>query len=307
MAMSRYEKTGYFYLLLAMLLWSTAEVVVRIIIDRITPIQLSATRYAMSGIFLLPFLAVQLRRKGLRVTKTILAHAAWMSLVGLVASSLCYQYSLERTGAAIVATVFGASPLMVLILAAAVLGERMTVSKLAGVLAGLAGMVVLGLAKESAVFTKEGFALAVGACFCFSLFTVLVKRFAGPFAGLPITTLCALFGGAYLVPLAFSEGHTATFGFLDEIWLPVTYIAIGTTGMSYLLYFLGLERVEATRAVSVILLKPPLATLLAAVVLGEPVTWNLAASMALILGGLHLVIRKGGSARPGEAQDVGER
>jgi drug/metabolite transporter (DMT)-like permease len=37
-------------------------------------------------------------------------------------------------------------------------------------------------------------------------------------------------------------------------------------------------------------LKPPVAAVLAAVVLGEAVTWKLALSMLVIVGGLYLVL-----------------
>ena len=53
----------------------------------------------------------------------------------------------------------------------------------------------------------------------------------------------------------------------------------------------------ATQGISVILLKPPLATALAAVVLDEPITWNLVGALVLILSGLLLVYRENISHR----------
>lgn len=116
-----------------------------------------------------------------------------------------------------------------------------------------------------------------------------MKRFAGAHGGLPISALCCAFGAVFIFPLVLWEGDTTALQHLPVLWLPVLYLSIGTTGIAYYFYFSGLERVDATRAVSVILLKPPAAVALAACWLGEPITWNLALAMLFILGGLYLV------------------
>ena len=273
-----------------MVLWSTAEVVVRTTVGKITPIQLSFVRFLVGGLFLLPFLPGALRRRNLRVNKRILLHAMWMAWIGVVLNSICYQYSLQWAGAGVVATMFGLSPLLTFLMAGLILREEMTLAKLSGLLVGFAGVGVLAASRASAVFSLTGLFLALASSACFALFTVLVKKAAGPFGGLPITVFCALFGAAYLAPMVAWEGNTEYMGHGIELAAPVLYISVGTTGAAYLFYFVGLESVDATYASSALFLKPPLATALAALCLGEAITWNLAAAIALILGGLYLVI-----------------
>lgn len=285
----------------AVVLWSTAEVVTRLVVFDITPIQLGAARFAIGAAILCPFLPAELRRRRLRTTPRVLVHAAWIALIGVVLSIVIYQYSLRLAGAGVVAAVYGASPLMAMLLAAPLLGERITLAKTIGLTVGLLGIVLLGMSHRSPVFTVNGLLLAILSALCFAAFTVLVKKFAGAFAGLPITAYCASFGAVYLVLLALIEGHGLSVAPVRSLWLPVLYLGIGPTGLSYLLFFTGLEHVEATHAMSVILLKPPLAAVLAAVWLREPLTWNLAVAMALIMGGLYLVIWLGRYRRPSVA------
>lgn len=287
---SKVPASGFVYLLVGILLWSTAEVVVRAIVFQITPIQLTFIRFAIGGAFLALFLPGELRRRGLRLRGWILVHGAWMALIGVVLSTLAFQYSLRYAGAGVVATVYGTTPLMVFLMARIVIGEPMTYPKFVGVTVGFIGILILALSRESMVFTIHGFLLALLCNVCFALFTVVSKRFAGPYAGLPILVVCMLWGALMMAPIVWIEGATGTVAHWRTLALPVLYFSLGPTGIAYLCYFTGLARVEATQAASMIFIKPPVATVLAAIVLHEPVTWNLLLSMVLIFVALYLVI-----------------
>ncbi len=276
------ERIGFLCLVTAIGLWSTVEVVTRTILTEVPPIQLAWIRFFVGGIFLSVLLPGDLKRRGLRLDRRIVWFCLWVSLPGVVVSNIALQYSLQLTGAAIVATVYGASPLFVLALSRIVLREPMGLSRIAGLSCGLAGIAVLSLGKPSATFSLFGLVLALCAAGTFSFWTVLVKKSAGAFAGLPVTVLCFAFGVLLMTPFALFESEGVDWVALQRHAAPMLYLSIGGTGLAYWLYFKGLEHVDATRAASIILVKPPTAALLAAVALGEPLTWNLLVSMALI-------------------------
>ena len=117
------RRVGYALLLLAVILWSTAEVVTRTIVHDITPLQLGSLRFLIGGLFLAVILPFDLRRKKLRPTRRVLLHAAWLSFIGIALANVCYQYSLKYAGAAIVATTFGATPIVVALMAELAVGE----------------------------------------------------------------------------------------------------------------------------------------------------------------------------------------
>lgn len=283
------ERIGFLCLVGAIGLWSTVEVVVRAIHDAVPPIQLAWARFLIGAFILLLLLPADLRRRNLRLTPSILGFCAWVALPGIAVSGMALQFSLQRTGAATVATVYGAAPLFVMALSRVLLGDPFTARRAAGLLCGLTGIAILSLGRHSAHFSPEGVFWAIVAAAAFAFWTVMVKKSAGAFAGLPVTALCCLFGVLYLSPPAFLESGGLQFGALRQHALPVLYLGLGGTGLAYWLYFRGLEHVDATRAASIILLKPPAATLLAALCLGEPLTWNLLAAMALIAAALYIV------------------
>lgn len=283
------ETRGYVLLLLGIGLWSTAEVVIRAIHTEIAPVQLAWVRFVIGGAFLLSIMPGDLKRREVRLDRRIVLHCVWLSLLGVVATGISFQFALKHAGAGIVAAVFGAAPMMVLVFSRLLLGDPMTLPRIAGVVMGFLGILVLSISHPSPTFSLFGFGLALFNAACFALFTVAVKKIAGPFAGSPVMALCCAFGALFITPLMLLENDWRALDHLPHLWLPVLYLSLGTTGLAYLFYYQGLEKVDATRAVSVILLKPPLAAFLAAVVLHEPVTWNLAGALVFILGGLYLV------------------
>lgn len=281
---------GFAYVLTAVLLWSTAEVVVRSLGDRITPLQLAWLRFTLGALCLLAALPFYLRARGPRLSWKLVRLAAWMAVIGVSFASISFQMALKYAGAGVVAAVYGTSPLMVLLMSALFLGDPLTRPRLFGVVTGFAGIVVLAMSEPSPTFSLLGLGLAVSTVGAFAVFTILVKRLAGIYAGLPLISLCALFGSLYLVPLVWWEADLTTLAHVPEIWPRLFYLGVFTTGAPYLLYFTGVDKVDTTEASSMILLKPPVATLLAWIVLGEPITWNLAVAVVLVLSGLYLVI-----------------
>lgn len=287
---TKHERLGFLFLLTAIGLWSTVEVAVRTLHAAIPPIQFAWVRFALGALFLLALLPFELRRRGLRLNASIIRFAAWSSLPGIAVSSIALQYGLTLSGAAVIATVYGAAPLFVMALSRVLLGDSMTTPRIIGLASGFIGIVLLASGKPSPTFSLPGVGCALISVGSFCLWAVLVKKYAGPFGGLPITALSFVFGVAFMTPLMLWEnGGLDLVPLLQHPWR-VLYLSVGTTGIAYWVYFMGLERIDATQAMSVILLKPPMAAVLAMLVLGEPLTWNVIAAMALILSGLYGVV-----------------
>ncbi len=290
MQTAKNTRLGFLCLISAIALWSTVEVVVRTLHDAIPPIQFAWVRFMLGGVFLLFLLPVELRRRKLPLTRKVVWFALWSSLPGIAISSIALQYGLTLAGAAVIATVYGAAPLFVMGLSRVIIGDKMTIPRVVGLLLGFLGILLLASGKPSPNFSLPGVACALLSVGSFCLWVVLVKKYAGPYAGLPITALSFLFGVLFMTPLMLWEGGGLEIAPLLAHPVPVVYLSIGTTGLAYWLYFMGLERIDATRAMSVILLKPPLAAGLAMMVLGEPLTWNVIGAMGLILAALYGVM-----------------
>ncbi len=274
----------------AVIIWSFAEIGVRFVHEAGTPAQFVAIRVGIGALFLTAFLPFDMRARGLRFNPRIVFHGAWLGALGITAASFSFHTALEHTGAGVVAVTFGASPLLAFIFSRLVLGEPLTWPRLLGVMLGFAGICVLGMSEESFAFSLFGFSMAMVNVVLLSLFTVMVKRFGPPFEGLPFTWLCLCFGFLFILPVVAWEQDPAILSTGPKVWGILLLLGLGPTGVAYLMFYRGLQRTDPTMAMSTVLLKPPLATLMAFVLLGEPLTWNLAGALILVVGGLYLVV-----------------
>ena len=168
--------------------------------------------------------------------------------------------------------------------------ERMTPNKIAGVVLGFVGVVVL-IGPES-LRGLGGNALAqlavIGASVAYAFAAIYGRRFKG--VPTLFTSAGMLTGSAVMMlPVAL---------LLDRPWAlrpgsltlaAVVGLALLSTAAAYLIYFTVLREAGATNVLLVTLLIPVSAILLGVLVLGERLHWSAFAGMALILTGLLAV------------------
>jgi probable blue pigment (indigoidine) exporter len=186
-----------------------------------------------------------------------------------------------RLPGGVAATVGAIQPLVVAVLAQPLLGERLTSTRLAAGVGGIAGVALLVL-QSRAGLDPLGVAAALGGTLMMAGGVVLTKRWNRP-ASLPVFTAWQLAaGGLLLLPIALLvEGpppalsaRNAT-GFL--------YLGVIGTAIAYVLWFRGIERLGAPAASFLVLLSPVVATILGIAVLGEQLAPLQAVGALLIL------------------------
>ncbi|MGB9792422.1 MAG: EamA family transporter, partial [Thermacetogeniaceae bacterium] len=122
----------------------------------------------------------------------------------------------------------------------------------------------------------------------FGFYTVTAKKFALRYGSLAMNSLSFVLGSLLLLPLLYFLG-LPVFSASRAAWLRIAYLSICVTGIAYYTYFSGLSMCDTSLGSMVFFIKPVLASLLAAAVLGEAVTWRLGAGIILILFGIYIV------------------
>jgi len=93
---------------------------------------------------------------------------------------------------------------------------------------------------------------------------------------------------AWAMVLALGERH-ALMSMSQRSWIFLSLSGIAT-GLSWLAYFRALQLGPASRVAPIDKLSLPLTIVLAAVVLGEPIGWKVAAGVAIMTAGALLTI-----------------
>ncbi len=282
---------GYAALLLAIVLFSTIEVSVKLIDGAITPLRLASFRFLLTGLILLLPALRQLRMRQAPITGADILVLAWLGLIGVTLSLGFFHLALNYLQANVAAVIFSTNPVFVAMFAPLVLKERLNGRCVAAVALGMAGILVLALNHAAGEANWIiGILLMTGALIAFALYSVLSRKHMSRFGAIVIIAFGGLIGGAALLPFSWAIEGTPFVKIPFAAWGHLLYMAIAATAVAYVLFFFGLVRVGATRGSMFFFLKPVLASIFAYIILGETMTLGMLAGAALVVGALGLTV-----------------
>jgi drug/metabolite transporter (DMT)-like permease len=283
-----------FYLLVATALWAGNAVVGRVLVGSISPITLSAVRWGLAAIILLPL--------GWRVFKP--TSALWQNkrrflLLGLlgVGSYNVLLYLALQTSTAINVTLIGASmPIWMLLIGALFYQTKPGILQLAGAIVSLVGVtIVLTRGELSSLFSMEmvmGDLFIMLATILWAFYSWMISRPGSsterqwPWAEFLMAQV--LIG--FLWTLLFESAEIATgHAFIEvNLWTLslIIFIAIGPSLIAYRYWGLGVNGAGPTVAAFFANLIPLFTALLSAAILGDPPQLFHALAFALIVVGI---------------------
>lgn len=278
------SKTGYAWVLLAVVLFSTIEVVSKAMGPARPALQVAFLRFFIAGLVLMPFALRTLRRDGKRLERKDWILYSGLGLIGVTAGIGLYHMAVARLQANQSAILFSGNPVFVAALAPLLLKERVD-RRHAGALAlGVAGMACFVWDRGGpSVRTAAGVALMIASMAAFALYTVLSKRVVVRHGAIVLTAFASLLGGVFLLPLTWAINGPPWRMLTPWHWLAVGFLAVFATAVAYAAYFHGLRHVRAARGSMIFFAKPVLASVLAWILLREPL------GAATLLGGILIV------------------
>lgn len=298
------HRGGYGWVLLAVLLFSTIEVVSKWMSPLRPPLQLAFLRFFIAGLVLLPFAIAGLRRRGVKPGRKDAAIFAGLGLIGVTCAIGAFHTAIAFLPANQAAILFSGNPVFVAILAPAVLGERLDRRRLGALLLGLAGTAAfLWDRGHLSIRAASGVVFMLGAMFAFALFTILSKKVTPRYGAIAIVSLASLAGSLALLPMTWLHDGCPFRVMTAPHWAAIAYLALVATAAAYAAWFHGLRHLEASHATLLFFVKPVAASALAWVVLGERLGWLSAVGAAMILAATAVALRRSPAAEPAVAPD----
>jgi len=295
------KTAGLLALLGGVALFSTVEVGAKIIGKNALPFQMVFIRFFFTGVVLLAFALPVFLKSGLGLKPADFGWFALNGAVGIAVSlSLFHLAILVFEKAASCAVVFSANPIFVIILARFVNNEPWTIPKWSALLLGAAGIVLF--AWESGAFAIQSLAamgiMTLSAIF-FALSICISRRLITRYGVFILMGFSALFGSLMIFPFALASVFYNGLGGLAASWRPVLYVTLAGTTLAYGLYYYGLRHCTAFQASMMFFLKPVLASVLAAGILGEHINSFMVGGSLMIISGLAITVGSHLHARSG--------
>ncbi len=261
------------------------------------PLPMLAWRFAIAAVLMGAFLAVR-QRQALVAGLKDLGRYASLSLTGYGAASICFFFSLRHVSASVATVLLYAYPALVVVIEAVQRRERPSALRAVAVGLTFAGCALAaGVADSAVVVNATGVLLALGAALGYAIFTVLSGRFVASRSRLVL--MAYTFGisalGVATVTLLAGESLSPA-GWSIDLWLIVLLMVLVPTYGAVVLFLRGVRELGASRAALASTMEPVFTVLLAAVVLGERLTWGQSAGAVMVIAGIALAERPGRSA-----------
>lgn len=246
------------------------------------PFALVEVRLALGAMVLLPFLW----RARSQFTLALWLHLTWISAINSAIPFTLFAWGAERAPAGIGAITNATAVMFAALIAFIFYGEQIGPLRAVGLLGGFVGVVVLASGKTAGASVAPAALAGTSASFLYGIGVNVIRRHL---KGIPASAIAAatLTTASLLVsPLAIYTWPSHAIPITS--WVSALLLGVLCTGTAFAVYYRLIHRVGGPRAVTVTYLVPLFAVIWAWLALGERPTLTMAASAALILGGVAL-------------------
>jgi drug/metabolite transporter (DMT)-like permease len=277
--------------------WGGTFIATKIALQEVSPATIVWLRFAMGVVIL--GATVFLRRQFAVPQRNEWAYFALLGFIGVTFHQWLQANGLKTAQATTTAWIVASTPVFIALLGWLVLKEKLGWLRVGGI--ALAAMGVLAIVSNGnlgALFSgREG---TIGDLLVFisapnwAIYTVLSRRELERHPAARMMFYVMLFGWVFTTVWIFGFGPG-----LSEIsrldakgWVAILLLGIFGSGFAYIAYYDALQVLPASQLGVFLNIEPLVTTLLAAALLGEPITFIVLLGGAVILLGIYLVNRK---------------
>jgi drug/metabolite transporter (DMT)-like permease len=280
------------------LAWGAGFLFMKVGLEGLSPAQVVLGRLVAGAVVLGAIATVRGERPPRELV--VWAHLAVVAVLLCVAPFLLFAWAMQHVSSGLASIYNATTPLMTMLVAVVALPEeRPTRSRLAGLLTGFTGVLVV-LAPWRGAGGGDG--LAQAACLLatasYGIAFVYLRRFVAP-RRLPVVTVASVQVGIaavimlLLAPvIAFDQVHVT-----PRVAASVLALGVFGSGLAYVWNTNVITAWGATNASTVTYLVPVVSVALGAFVLAEHLTWNEPVGAVLVAAGFAISQRRGTRGR----------
>jgi drug/metabolite transporter (DMT)-like permease len=322
--------SGYVYIALCTLIFSTMEVMLKMpaVSGVFKPMQITVERFLIGGLCLVPFAVSALKKRGVRLGGQDMRALALTGFLCVPVSMVLYQLAIVYGKASVVAVLFSGNPLFVTLLAFIILGEAIRWNNILALALEICGIVaIINPFSPSADISIPSVVMAIASALVFALYGVLGKKLTVRCGGIVVTCGSFLFGSAELLALlllgylgpvqsVFNSAGLSMFCSVPLVkginltTLPYfLFICVVNSAAGYVCHMMAMEKTSAATTSLVFFFKPIIAPLIALAVLGEAITVPMIIGIAFFLVGSlcsivpRMAAEKRAAAEPEEVRE----
>ncbi len=228
-------------------------------------------------------------------------NADWLRIIaaalfGVALNMLTFFKGLSLTSPISAAVIMVTTPMIVLVLSALIIKERMLKRKASGIILGLVGtacLILYGQSAGSATNATLGNLLVFINALSYGLYLILVKKLMHKYNAFTFVKWIYTFGFLMVIPFGWNEFHAINWPMMPtDIYLKTIFVIAVSTFLTYLLNLLSMKELSPSTVAVFIYLQPLFASIFAIGLGKDHLTPIKLISAALIFTGVYLVTMK---------------
>ncbi len=263
--------SSFLALLCCVLLWSSAFVGIEIGLSAYSPGSLALLRFLITSLILLIYFFSNLKnQKNLFRSKT---HLIQCFLVGATLAGYMVGLNIgeKNVSSSLASFIVSTEPLMIIIISALFLKEKLTFHNIFGLLISIIGILIIFSANQRSNITFDWSALVILlATFSIALYSIFQKPLFKYYTGqqiLPWYMWCSTLILLPYFPQLIGDIHKASW----DITLVIIYLGIFPTLLAFTLWTYAISKIPVSKAVSIFYIIPFFTMIMDYLLLGESI------------------------------------
>ncbi len=279
------------FFLITTVLWGLNYHFTKFLVAETSPFEAALWRYGLASLTMFIFTFNHLPKW--KDIKTNFTGLFLVGFVGLFVFNYLFFLGMVETSPINALLIIGLNPAFTLLLSALILKTEINLRQVVGILIALVGILYLLFKGDVTAILylhfSHGDALIIAACIFFALHHVFVKKYSANMDSTNFSFLCAV---VCFIPLLFINITANDYGNLSEytsrFWLSAIGIGCFGTGISYYLWYKGIEMTSAPKA-AIFMNVVPLSGAIFSWALGDPMYIYHAISAFLVVFGIMVM------------------
>ena len=211
---------------------------------------------------------------------------------------LAFFKGLSFTSPISASVIMVSTPMIVLVLSAIIIKERMRKRMVFGIILGLIGtafLILYGKSVGNATNASLGNFLVLVNATSYGLYLVMVKKLMDKYNAFTFVKWIYLIGFIMVLPFGWNEFEAVNWALMPtDIYWKIGFVVVFSTFLTYLLNLLSMRELKPTTVAVFVYLQPVFATVFAISLGKDELTLVKIVSAVLIFAGVYLVTQKKG-------------
>jgi drug/metabolite transporter (DMT)-like permease len=288
--MARQNFTNWLLFLLLSLVWGSSFILMKTSAEHLNGLQIGSVRIFAAGISFLPFAVIYVSRIPLRKMGIVIL----TGLLGNFFPALLFASAIKENGESSLASILNSlTPLFVIVIGVLFYKAKVARTKMAGVLTGFAGLVMLSLLRGPVSANDNGVLLILIATIFYGINVNLVSQYLKGIDGLKIASVSLAIMAIPSAAIMWQQNVFSIARYDEEArWSIAVACLLGIVGsaIATAVYYILIQRAGGLFA-SLVTYAIPIVAMIWGLLANETITAVEIGCLGIILGGVYLANR----------------